>query len=110
LPGLPEHNFYTELAYTHPSGFFSSIDFQYVSNIYFDNANIAQNRPYGVSNLRAGYIKTMGDLEISPYMGINNLFDEEYVGNVRINAFGGRYFELAPEFNVYAGLNVRYLY
>jgi iron complex outermembrane receptor protein len=110
LPGLPEHNFYTELAYTHPSGFFSSIDFQYVSNMYVDNANTAQNRPFGVSNLRAGYIKTMGDLEISPYMGINNLFDEEYVGNVRINAFGGRYFEAAPEFNVYAGLNIRYLY
>ena len=110
LPGLPEHNFYTELAYTHPSGFFSSIDFQYVSNMYVDNSNTAQNRPYGVSNLRAGYIKTMGDLEISPYMGINNLFDKEYVGNVRINAFGSRYFEPAPEFNVYAGLNVRYLY
>ncbi|MCH8847098.1 MAG: TonB-dependent receptor [Proteobacteria bacterium] len=110
LPGLPEHNFYTELAYTHPSGFFSSIDFQYVSNMYVDNSNTAQNRPYGVSNLRAGYIKTMGDLEISPYMGINNLFDEEYIGNVRINAFGSRYFEPAPEFNVYAGLNVRYLY
>jgi len=110
LPGLPEHNFYAELGYTHPSGFFSSIDFQYVSNMYVDNANTAQNRPYGVSNLRAGYIKTMGDLEITPYMGINNLFDEEYVGNVRINAFGGRYFEPAPEFNIYAGLNVRYLY
>jgi len=110
LPGLPEHNFYAELGYTHPSGFFSSIDFQYVSNMYVDNANTVQNRPYGVSNLRAGYIKTMGDLEITPYMGINNLFDEEYVGNVRINAFGGRYFEPAPEFNIYAGLNVRYLY
>ena len=110
LPGLPEHNFYAELGYTHPSGFFSSIDFQYVSNMYVDNSNTAQNRPYGVSNLRAGYIKTMGDLEITPYMGINNLFDEEYIGNVRINAFGGRYFEPAPEFNVYAGLNVRYLY
>jgi len=110
LPGLPEHNFYAELGYTHPSGFFSSIDFQYVSNMYVDNANTAQNRPYGISNFRVGYIKTMGDLEITPYMGINNLFDEEYVGNVRINAFGGRYFEPAPEFNIYAGLNVRYLY
>jgi len=110
LPGLPEHNFYAELGYTHPSGFFSSIDFQYVSNMYVDNANTAQNRPYGVSNLRAGYLMTMGDLEISPYMGVNNLFDKEYVGNVRINAFGGRYFEPAPEFNVYTGLNIRYLY
>jgi len=40
--------------------------------------------------------------------------DQEYVftivGNVRINARGGRYFEPAPEINVYAGLNIRYLY
>ena len=35
---------------------------------------------------------------------------DEYVGTVRINARGGRYFEPAPEFNVYAGLNIRYLY
>ncbi len=108
LPGLPEHNFHTELSYTHPSGFFSSIDFQYVSNMYVDNSNTAQNRPYGVSNLRTGYIKRMKDFEITPYMGINNLFDEEYVGNVRINAFGSRYFEPAPEFNVYAGITLRY--
>ena len=110
LPGLPEHNFYTELGYTHPSGFFSSIDFQYVSNMYVDNSNTAQNRPYGVSNLRMGYIKSVGEFEISPYLGINNLFDKEYIGNVRINTFGGRYYEPAPEFNVYAGLSVKYLY
>ena len=110
LPGLPEHNFYTELTYTHPSGFYSSVDFQYVSTMFADNANTASNRPYGVSNLRLGYIKSIGNAELTPYLGINNLFDEEYVGNVRINAFGSRYFEPAPEFNVYAGLNVRYLY
>lgn len=78
--------------------------------MFVNNANTAQNRPYGVSNLRAGYIKTIEDLEITPYLGINNLFDKEYVGNVRINANRDRYFEPAPEFNVYAGLNIRYLY
>ena len=110
LPGLPEHNFYTEWSYTHPSGFFSSIDFQYVSNFYVDNNNTAQNRAYGVSNLRLGYTGVVDGIEFTPYFGINNLFDEEYIGNVRINAFGGRYFEPAPEFNVFAGLSVRYLY
>lgn len=110
LPGLPQHNFYTELSYTHPSGFFSSIDFQYVSNFYVDNENTEQNRPYGVSNLRLGYLAQVDGIEITPYLGINNLFDEEYIGNVRINAFGGRYYEPAPEFNFYAGLSVRYAY
>ena len=62
------------------------------------------------ANLRTGYKRTFGDMEIMPYLGINNLFDEEYVGNVRINAFGRRYYEPAPEFNLYAGINIRYLY
>lgn len=110
LPGLPQHNFYTELSYTHPSGFFSGIDFQYVSDMFVDNANTERNRAYGVANLRAGYKQTLGDMELTPYLGINNLFDEEYVGNVRINAFGRRYYEPAPELNLYAGVNVRYLY
>lgn len=110
LPGLPRHNFYTELSYTHPSGFFSGIDFQYVSDMFVDNANTERNQAYGVANLRAGYKQTLGDIELTPYLGINNLFDEEYVGNVRINAFGRRYYEPAPELNLYAGVNVRYLY
>ena len=110
LPGLPRHNFYTELSYTHPSGFFSGIDFQYVSDMFVDNANTERNQAYGVANLRAGYKQTLGDMELTPYLGINNLFDEEYVGNVRINAFGRRYYEPAPELNLYAGVNVRYLY
>ena len=110
LPGLPEHNFYTELAYNHASGFFSSIDFQFVSTMFTNNTNTGSNRPYGVSNFRTGYIVEMGDIEITPYAGINNLFDEEYVGNVRINAFGSRFYEPAPEFNAYGGINVRYMY
>jgi len=108
LPGLPTHNFYTELSYTHPSGFFSSVDFQFVSNMYLDNDNTVQNRPYGVSNLRGGYIKTIGNMEITPHIGINNLFDKKYIGNVRINAFGSRFFEPAPELNIYAGITIRF--
>ena len=110
LPGLPRHNFYADLSYTHPSGFFSGIDFQYVGAMFVDNANTERNRAYGVANLRAGYKRTLGGVEIMPYLGINNLFDKEYVGNVRINSRFRRYYEPAPEFNLYAGVNIRYLY
>ena len=110
LPGLPRHNFYVDLSYTHPSGFFSGIDFQYVGDMFVDNANTERNRAYGVANLRAGYKRTLGGVEIMPYLGINNLFDKEYVGNVRINSRFRRYYEPAPEFNLYAGINLRYLY
>ena len=60
-----------------------------------------------VSNLRAGYNGYYGDWEISSFVGVNNLFDESYYNNIRINAFGGRYFEPAPERNAYIGLTIR---
>jgi len=43
-----------------------------------------------------------------PFIGINNLFDKEYMANVRLNASFGRYYEPAPERNFYAGLLLRY--
>ena len=43
----------------------------------------------------------------APFVGVNNLFDESYNANMRINAFGGRYFEPAPDGNFYGGLTVR---
>jgi len=40
-----------------------------------------------------------GDWGVSSFLGVNNLFDEEYNSNIRINAFGGRYLEPAPDQN-----------
>ena len=34
---------------------------------------------------------------IYPYLIINNIFQSEYFDNIRINAFGGRYYEPAPK-------------
>ena len=47
---------------------------------------------------------------MAPFAGVNNLFDEDYSANVRINAFGGRYFEPAPTRNAYGGLTVSYAF
>ena len=41
------------------------------------------------------------------YLAIQ-LINEYYNSNIRINAFGGRYYEPAPERNVYAGIVIRY--
>ena len=49
-----------------------------------------------------------GQWSVAPFVGVNNLFDEEYNSNVRINGFGGRLFEPGPEMNVYGGVTVRY--
>ena len=108
IPGIPDNFFFAELSYERPSGFFSTIDLQHADSLFANNANTETVDGYTVINLRAGFDKVMGSCTLTPFVGINNLFDERYTANVRINAFGGRYFEPAPERNFYAGISVRY--
>ncbi len=79
----------------------------YTGKLYADNANQTSVDSSQVSNLRIGYNGVYGDWEVAPFLGVNNLFDENYNNNIRINAFGGRYFEPAPERNAYIGISIR---
>jgi len=108
IPGIPEHLINIDLAWSHSSGFYAGWDLLYVGSFFADNANEVETDDYLVSNLRAGYRRAGEHWEISPFVGVNNLFDEKYIGNVRLNASFGRYYEPAPERNVYVGVLLRY--
>jgi iron complex outermembrane receptor protein len=107
LPGVPEHQFYSELAYTHRSGVYIIGDVIRVGRFYGNNANSVNAGRHTVANLRLGHKFDLGKATLGPFIGINNLFDEDYFANVRLNAFGGRAFEPAPERNVYGGVSFR---
>lgn len=108
IPGVPEHQFFAELSYYHASGAYAVFDVLHVGSLYANDTNTEQVDNYNVANLRAGIDGQFGDWEISPFIGINNIFDEEYFSNIRLNAFGGRYYEAAPVRNMYAGITMRY--
>ena len=42
------------------------------------------------------------------FIFVNNLTDESYSAEIRINNFGGRYYEPAPDRHFYGGLSIRY--
>jgi iron complex outermembrane receptor protein len=108
IPGVPENLVHASLSYAHPVGFYVDWEIQYVDDRYADNANSASADDYLLSDLRVGYDYRVGNWELSPFVGINNLFDEEYIDNLRINDNNLRYFEPAPEINAYGGLSVSY--
>ena len=60
----------------------------------------------GVTNLRLSWDQPVGAGRIAPFLGVNNLWDKQYVGSVVVNGIGGRVFEPAPRFNVYAGAEI----
>ena len=108
IPGVPDNEFHIELSYQHPTGFYASWDLLHADSFYADNANTVKSDAYNVANLRTGFIRSWNQWEISPFIGINNMFDDEYFDNIRINASFGRYFEPAPKRNYYGGISVRY--
>ncbi len=108
LPGLPEYFGYLAFHYETEGGFTAALESSYSGSLFANNANTAKVSSYVVTGLRAAYEFRNGDWLFRPYVGINNLFDESYNSNIRINAFGARYFEPAPERNIYAGIVIRF--
>lgn len=108
LPGLPRHFGYAGVSYQAESGLFARLEAFYSGDLYADSANMTEVDSYVVTNFRASHEFQSGNWLVRPYFGVNNLFDERYFSNIRINAFGGRFYEPAPDRNFYAGVDVRF--
>jgi len=108
MPGVPEYFGYIGLNYTSSGGFRATLETSYSGSLYANNSNTVKVSGYLVTGLRASYTIQTGSLHLRPYAGINNLFNTHYNSNIRINAFGGRYYEPAPERNIYVGIVIRH--
>ena len=108
LPGVPRHLAYASIAFDRGAGWFGLAEVTYAGSFFADNANATKTESYLLSNVRLGFRYERDRWQSSAFVGVNNLLDEFYFDNVRINAFGGRYFEPAPTRNIYAGFSVRF--
>jgi iron complex outermembrane receptor protein len=104
IPGLPEERLFGELAWRRADYGYAVVDMRYAGSFYADNANTAKIDHAWIFNARVGKNIPAGGDDLSVYFGIDNVFDEVYFDNVRINAFGGRYYEPAPDRTFYTGL------
>jgi iron complex outermembrane receptor protein len=105
-PGTVDHLLFGEVTYTHPYGWFGAFDFMHVGEQFANNANTVKVNAHTIANFRLGLEREIGSTTVSPFLGINNIFDKNYYSNIRLNAFGSRYFETAPARNIYAGFTV----
>ena len=104
LPGVPQQHLNTYLQYNFSKGWSSSLQTQYIGALYADDANQTRVADYFLANIRLW--KSFKN--ISFFGGINNLLDRAYYDNIRINAFGKRYYEPAPKRNLYLGLSLTF--
>lgn len=106
MPGVPEHQLDLQLTRRLASGWFARADIHAVDEFFADNANTASNPSYVLTALRGGRRIQWSDWELTGWLGINNATDERYNANVRVNAFGGRYYEPGPGRHVNAGIEI----
>lgn len=107
LPGIPQHFGALSLRYIAPDGLFFKIQTRMVGPLFLNDLNSKKDAGYAIVNFNLGYEKESGKWSLIPFLGVNNLLDMEYNDNVRVNAFGGRYFEPAAGINFYGGVRMR---
>jgi iron complex outermembrane receptor protein len=111
LPGVPEH-FWRFGLRTGWSGLYLDADHTLSSSVASDDVNspegIVDSWGAGVTNLRVGWQGEVGVVLLSPFVGVNNLWDRRYVGSVTLNGLFGRVFEPAPRRVLYVGTELGY--
>jgi len=106
LPGIPKHSTFFALNYSKTKGLFGSLQVRSIGELFAKDDNSVAVDGFTVVNLKLGYRHQMLNSHIEPFFGINNLLGAEYFDNVRVNAFGSRFYEPAPTANFYGGLKV----
>ena len=107
LPGIPKNIFNSNISYETENGLIFLTELIYNDKIYSSNNNDIFEKPYWLSNFKISKKINNKNLFWDIYFGLNNIFNTYYSDNIRLNAFGGRFFEPAPLRNFYLGLNLK---
>ena len=105
LPGVASQTIAAGIDINTKAGLYTNATFFYSSSIALNDANTDYANPYDLLGLRIGYKNYLSKqicLEI--FAGAENIFNEKYSLGNDINAFGGRYYNVAEGRNFYTGM------
>ena len=109
IPGAYRQQLYAELAWKYPAfNFNAALEGRYNSKVFINDANTDFAPSYTVFNVRAGFTQDLTNWKFSEYLRVENIFDKDYIGSVRVNDSNSRFFEAAPTRNYLTGLSVTY--
>ena len=108
IPGIPKNIFTLSLEHRTKNNVFLNFNFKNIGEIFADNSNVTKIDKFNTLNFKMGKEFDISKSVIYPYLIINNIFQSEYFDNIRINAFGGRYYEPAPKRTIFGGIRVTF--
>jgi len=111
IPGTYRTQAYGEIAWKNePTGFRTAFEARHNSKAYVNDTNTDAAPSYTIFNVRAGFEQKLKNWRLSEYVRIENIFDKEYIGSVRVNDSNSRFFEPAAGRNWLVGLNANYAF
>ncbi len=105
LPGAAPNVVVAGLDITSKDGCYLNVTYNYSDKIALNDANSAYASSYNLLGARLGYKKQFKKkITAEIFIGADNLFDTKYSLGNDINAAAGRYYNVAPGRNYYAGV------
>ena len=106
LTGVPPHNLVSRLDIRTRLGIYLNFTHQFTEKTPLNDANTVFQESYDLVNLRAGWVKSLGNFDLELFAGVDNLLDESYSLGNDLNAFAGRFYQPAPTRNWYGGVKL----
>ena len=106
IPGIPRSHQNIKIKYNNENNFNLIVGLKRTGRMFADNSNKTQIDGYNSITIKMSKNLKLFETNIIPFLSIDNLLNEKYFDNIRINAFGSRYYESASGTNFVAGLKI----
>lgn len=111
IPGTYRSQLYAEAAWRYyPLNFQTALEARYNSKVYVNDTNTDTADGYTVFSLRANMSQKVNNWRIMEYVRVDNIFNQSYIGSVRVNDSNSRFFEPAAGRNWLAGVKATYAF
>ena len=106
LPGIPTRFGNFELKYKNSKKIIVTYSRNYRGSLYANDTNTEKISSFWRDDINFSIPLKIGKNNLDFFLGCNNIFDKLYSDNVRINAFGNRFYEAAPGRIFFTGLRI----
>ena len=106
IPGIPKSQHNIKIKYKNESNFNLVVGLKRVGKMFADNSNKTEIDAYSSISVKMSKNLNLFKTGITPFISIDNLLNKEYFDNIRINAFGSRFYEPAAGINFVGGLKL----
>jgi len=114
VPSVPKHNIYLATSFSqriikHVDGF-AKVSYNSISGLWVDDANTNVTDGYNLLNATIGFDLLLGKFNLMISGGMNNIFDEIYVGFTNTNSSDLKFYEAGAPQNTFVSINLGYTF